>query len=527
MSEIKTDYKIGDLRLILDSIFEEITILDTSYNIVDVNKTFCERYKVSKKDAIGKKCYKLTHGVNHICKLPECKCAVEDVMKTGKLSKYIHTHYINGNDIFLELIAYPIKTNEGKVKQIVKIGRDITEQEKKKLEIRESEKQLKLILSNIDDAIIVISKSLKILYMNKKAKAIFGNFHIGDICYEVLMKRDEICEHCTFDKLMNNYNANIIFEKHFIHSQRNEKRYLEYKCSPILNFKGEPAIIDIIRDITFRKKAEKSLKKSERKYQEAYKRANFYKDLFTHDINNILQVINSSLELIALNSNGINFKSNIKELINTAQDQVNRAAKLTFNVRRISEIEDTGLHLTAIDVRDVLRASIHYITNGFQNKRIKIDVLHLERPIYIKANDFLQEVFDNLLINAVLHNDRPIIKVSIIFSEVRKDGNEYLKIEFIDNARGIPNEIKKHIFLRTEKTEKNGRGMGLGLSLVKKIVEKFNGYISLEDKIEGDYTKGSKFVILFEFADPPNINGLMNGLDLNITQNYSGEWNVE
>ncbi len=518
MSELEANYKIGDLRLIIDSIFEEITILDTSYNITDVNKAFCERYKVSKEDVLGKKCYKLTHGSNHVCTLPECKCPVENVIKTGKSSKSIHTHYKNGNEIFLELVAYPIKTDEGKVEQIVKIGRDITEQVKSKLEIRESEEQLNLILSNMDDSVFVISKNLKILYKNKKAKDHFGKCYIGDTCYKVLMNRDEICEHCTFNKLMNNYNANIRFEKLFINSQRNEEKYFEYNCSPILNFNGEPAIIDIIRDITFRKKAEKSLKKSERKYQEAYKRANFYKDLFTHDINNILQIINSSLELIALNLNGINVKSNIKELVNLAQDQVSRAAKLTFNVRRISEIEGTGLYLTAIDVRDVLRRSIRYISNGFKNKRIKIEVLHLERPVYIRANEFLQEVFDNILINAVLHNDHPIIEISIILSKVRKDGNDYFKIEFLDNARGIPDEIKKHIFLRTEKTEKNGRGMGLGLSLVKKIVEKYNGYISLENKIEGDYTKGSKFIILFEFAEPPKINGLTNGLDLNITQ---------
>jgi len=42
--------------------------------------------------------------------------------------------------------------------------------------------------------------------------------------------------------------------------------------------------------------------------------------------------------------------------------------------------------------------------------------------------------------------------------------------------------------------------------------------ISLENKIEGDYTKGSKFIILFEFAEPPTINGLMKELNLNITQ---------
>jgi PAS domain S-box-containing protein len=467
LSKIETNYKIEDLRLIIDSIFEEIAILDTSYNIIEVNKIFCEKYKVSKEDAIGKKCYKLIHGSNHICKPPECKCPLED----------------------------------------------ITEQEKLKIENRESEEQLNLILSNIDVSVFVISKNLKILYMNKKAEGNFGKCYIGYSCYEVLMNRDEICEHCTFNKLMNNYNANNRFEKLISNAKKNERKYFEYNSSQIFNFKGEPAIIDIVRDITFRKKAEISLKKSKRKYQEAYKRANFYKDLFTHDINNILQIINSSLELIALNLNGINFKSIIEELVNIAKEQVRRAAKLTFNVGRISEIEDTELYLTAIDVRDVLRTSIQYITNGFQNKRFQIEVLHLERPIYIKANEFLQEVFDNILINAVLHNDHPIIEISIIFSKVRRYGNEYIKIEFIDNARGIPNEIKKDIFLRMEK---NGHGMGLGLSLVKKIVEKYNGYISLENKIKGDYSKGSKFIILFEFAEPPNINGLMNGLDLNI-----------
>ena len=124
-------YKIEDLRLIIDSIFDEITILDTSYNIVDVNKTFCEKYKVSKEDVIGKKCFKFTHGLNHICKHPECKCPATEVLRTKKFSESIHTHYKNGREIFLELRAYPIKTKEGKVKKIVKIGRDITEQEKK------------------------------------------------------------------------------------------------------------------------------------------------------------------------------------------------------------------------------------------------------------------------------------------------------------------------------------------------------------------------------------------------------------
>ena len=83
------------LKLVLDSIFDEITVLDKNYRITDVNKTFCLKYGVSKDEAIGSKCYKLTHGLEKICKPPECKCPVEDVLKTGQFSESIHIHHIN------------------------------------------------------------------------------------------------------------------------------------------------------------------------------------------------------------------------------------------------------------------------------------------------------------------------------------------------------------------------------------------------------------------------------------------------
>ena len=46
--------------------------------------------------------------------------------------------------------------------------------------------------------------------------------------------------------------------------------------------------------------------------------------------------------------------------------------------------------------------------------------------------------------------------------------------------------------------------MGVGLSLVKKIIKKYNGKIWVEDKVKGDYTKGSNFIILIPEADDVN-----------------------
>ncbi|MFX1322779.1 MAG: PAS domain S-box protein [Promethearchaeota archaeon] len=259
MLEKQKSQEIEYLTLIFDSIFDEITVLDKHYRITDVNKTFCRKYSVSKEEVIGRKCFKLTHNREKICKPPECKCPVENVLKTGQFSEAVHIHHINGEEMYVKLLAYPIKTKDGEIKQIIKIGRDITERKKIEQEIKQSESNMNSILSNVNDSIIVISKDYKILYMNRKAEEEFGCHLRGNICYSVLMNRDKVCEHCTFNKLINNYDV-IRFEKEFIDPMTYEKKYFEYNCTPILNFDGQQAIIDIIRDITDRKNIEEKFR---------------------------------------------------------------------------------------------------------------------------------------------------------------------------------------------------------------------------------------------------------------------------
>ena len=242
----------------------------------------------------------------------------------------------------------------------------------------------------------------------------------------------------------------------------------------------------------------RELKKSEKEYREAYNRSNFYKDLFTHDMNNILQNVQLSIEF--LSQKELKERENLDELIGILEKQVQRGARLILNVRKLSEIEESQVSVKSIEVYEVLEKAIEYINKSSQDRQIYAKIESSSKEYYIKANELLPVIFENILINAVKHNKNPSVEILIKISEYKKNGINYLKLEFIDNGRGITDEVKEKIFVKSYKKDRRSTGMGLGLSLVKKIIEKYNGHVWVQDKVQGDYKKGSNFVILIPLA---------------------------
>ena len=66
----------------------------------------------------------------------------------------------------------------------------------------------------------------------------------------------------------------------------------------------------------------------------------------------------------------------------------------------------------------------------------------------------------------------------------------------MDNGRGISDNMKELIFQKGHVKEKRSKGMGLGLSLVSKIMDSYHGHARVKDRVEGDYMKGSNFILL-------------------------------
>ncbi|MFW9987817.1 MAG: sensor histidine kinase [Candidatus Odinarchaeota archaeon] len=286
------------------------------------------------------------------------------------------------------------------------------------------------------------------------------------------------------------------FESNIIRGD-GEKRIFEGYFYLRYNNDGEKiGFYGFTRDITKRKETEKKLKESEKKFREAYNRAELYKDLFYHDINNLLSNISISIDLSEKHLSESSEKENIKVFYNVIRDQFTRGKRLISNVKNLSELADSKISLKSINAFEVLKDAIQYIHNSVYTKKVNILIDSFDKKLYIHANELLLDVFENILINAVKYNENQTIEIFIKISREDKLNKGFLKFEFMDNGIGITDQKKEIIFVERFNKDKGTKGMGIGLTLVKKILDNYSGEIWVEDRVKGDYSKGSNFIIL-------------------------------
>ncbi|MFX1340354.1 MAG: ATP-binding protein, partial [Promethearchaeota archaeon] len=261
---------------------------------------------------------------------------------------------------------------------------------------------------------------------------------------------------------------------------------------------GNKKTLAISRDITERKLAELKLKASEQNYRNAYERENFYKDLFMHDMSNILQGMLSSLDLCKYMLKNDNQIVNISNMLDTLGEQIQRGSNLVKNVRKFSELQDSEIILKNFNIKDLINQAINIVKKSSPSKTINVQIESFSNNLTIKSDEFLLDVFENIIFNAVKHNKNSIVEILIKFSDIQEDKKKFLKTEFIDNGYGVVDSRKHNIFKRGGYNEdKSVSGIGLGLSLVYNILNRYSAKIWVENRDPEDYTKGSNFIIQF------------------------------
>ena len=129
---------------IINGISDALMLLDAkTYEILEVNRAFLASYGHEREEVLGKKCYEITHHLASPCHQAQVHsdCPLENSASSGTLSLTEHVHQDSyGQEIFSEIITYPLKDASGQVTRIIHLSRDITEKKHMQSQLLEKEK---------------------------------------------------------------------------------------------------------------------------------------------------------------------------------------------------------------------------------------------------------------------------------------------------------------------------------------------------------------------------------------------------
>ena len=244
---------------------------------------------------------------------------------------------------------------------------------------------------------------------------------------------------------------------------------------------------------------------------EEKKHSDLLVDLITHDIGNYHQVIQTSLGLVIflLEKNKTNILSpqdsqKIFSYLTTAKNALTRSQSLVDNIRRLERLYvQKDLKLVLKNLPDAINNAYSTVEqtlydNNPHNKKISINMAHGHpTDINIMAEDLLDEIFINLFSNTVKYTDSSEVKIDVMIKDYFIGEAKYWMITISDYGKGIPDSMKKELF---ERFYYKAKGSGLGLSIVRALVERYRGKIWVGDRVYKDYTKGTTFGMIFPAA---------------------------
>ena len=391
--EKKAQKKSQFLSSLIQHIKDAIIVTDIDFNIIFVNQATESLFGYSKEELIGK-----SPGVLNAEPLAEeIQQKIYKTVASGQsYLGYFKNRKKNGTTFICEMKISPLISESGELNGYIGIQRDVTERKKTEKKLRQSEEKYRLLIESLSDMIFVIDEE------NRYEDVYTSQSKEEDLYEDPSVFLGKNVEDILPPKISNSFIecANKV-------RKSGTQQAFEYKLkidgkekwfsATIDQHKNSNKIISVVRNITKRKRAENEMK-------EALKKADLYKDLFIHDMTNILQNLSIPNELILYQLDKSKEDDSDYKYSKIIEQQIKRGKMLIRNVRTLSLIEDTDTNLKKVKADSLLKNAIETVEHMILEPA-EITINNPIGPIYVKADDLLENVFENILINGIRHNN--------------------------------------------------------------------------------------------------------------------------
>lgn len=486
------------LSVTLGSIGDAVITTDNEGRITYMNRVGESVTGWSQADALGQPLESVFKIFNESSRLPVESPADRALREGVVVGLANHTVLIDkhGNEHPIDDSAAPIRNEAGHISGCVLIFRDVTAQrhtERERASQLLTARTLAAIVESSDDAII--SKSLEgiILSWNAAAERLFGftaeqaiGRHIS-----IVIPPERIAEE---DKIIANLKAGKRTEHFETERVRSDGKHIfvSLTISPIKDDAGNVVgASKIVRDITERKRMEDDLRRLAANLSEADRRKNEFMATLAHELRNPLAPMSNMLEVLKRADGDAEALTRARDTIERQLGQMVRLVDDLLDLNRIThdrlELRKSEVELATI-IQQAIEVAHPLIDSANHDLRVNLP----EEPVYLDADPArLAQVFGNLLNNSSRYT-KPGGTISIAATRANSD----VVVTVRDDGAGIPEDKLATIFdmfTQVDRSpERSQGGLGIGLTLVKRLVEMHGGSVEARSEGEG---QGSELIV--------------------------------
>ena len=496
-------------RVTLHSIGDAVITTDLHGHITALNEVAESLTGWSRDDALGQPLDRVFNIVNEVTRQPVENPATRALREGVVVGLANHTLLIkkDGQECPIDDSAAPIRNELGYVSGCVLIFRDVTAQ---RLLDRDRANQLltaRLLASIVEssnDAIISKSLDGTIQSWNAAAERLFGftaeqavGKHIS-----LIIPPERIAEE---DAIIARLKHGQRIEHFETERRRSDGRdiIVSLTISPLKDDAGNViGASKIARDMSERKRLEDSLRKLASDLSEADRRKNEFLAMLAHELRNPLAPMSNMLEVLKHSGNNGEV---VKQAHDTIERQLAQLVRLVDDLLDLNRITYDRLELRRSDVElaMVVQQAVEVARPLIDAAGQKLTINLPDEAIYLNADRArLAQVFGNLLNNSCKYT-RPNGAISLT---ARRNGNNEVLVSVRDDGAGIPPDKIDSIFdmfMQVDRSsDRSQSGLGIGLTLVKRLVEMHGGSIEARSAGEG---QGSEFVVQLPMIDKPAV----------------------
>lgn len=211
----------------------------------------------------------------------------------------------------------------------------------------------------------------------------------------------------------------------------------------------------------------------------------------THEVNNPLAVVQNYLRTLSLK---LDENAPVQSDIKTISEEILRVSKIVRKYSDIGRKED--LLTEEVNINQMLVRLLNVFKGGHEKIEIKTS-LDSVMPMVSMSSDSFKQVVVNLIKNAIEAlegQSSPLITIET-HANVNFGGTSYIEVVVSDNGPGINSEIREKLFQPDNSSKSEGHS-GLGLNIVKRLIEDMRGMVSCKSRTQSEGNSGTVFQLL-------------------------------